>query len=326
MYADRTIRQQGQRAQGPHQSRCPLAAWAQSFSSQRASKGQSGSCTLVRRLAGISQFLLAEQVLRKVHIIATTEAAVATRATPTMLQFANDWAQLFDSAVLAGIVGDLSHTQRGGYHISIDDQINDDNYSVVRPDDAAPPGTWPRDCASAVDMNLALSDMKVCHKRLVTVWRNRATDPRAKYINGHNGWDGEDSPGRYDWVTGAVYPATLDHRWHVHLEWRRRYVNNPMAADAVLSILRGETAAAYLGEDTMTAEEFLAILENDDVAATLKRYAGQGVHSQRLGRSDETIGQDLQGDDNAEILLKLDEISERIAAVEQVIKTPGPES
>lgn len=255
---------------------------------------------------------------------------MATRATPAMMKFADDWAKLYGSAVLTGVVGDLSHTKRGGYHISIDDQVDPNNYSVVRPDDAAPPGTWARDCASAVDMNLAMPDMKICHKRLVTVWRNRAADPRAQYINAHNGWDGEGNPGRYDWFTGNVTPASLDHRWHIHLEFRRRYANDPKAADAVLSILRGDTLAEYQG-DTMTPAQFLDLLNDDDVAAKLKQYAGQGVHNQRLGASKETIGQDLQGDDNAEIMLKLDEISERLTTLEYTIGClptlpPPPES
>ncbi|MFY1589004.1 hypothetical protein ACN267_31440 [Micromonospora sp. WMMD734] len=177
---------------------------------------------------------------------------MATRATDTLRDLAAGWERLFPSAKLSGIVGDTRHAKRGGYHISIEDQVRDDDYSVIRPDDKAPPGKWPRDCASAVDMNLSLPDMKVCHARLVAVWRARATDPRARYINAHNGWNGSGSPGRYDWVTSAVSTASDDHEWHVHLEIRRRYVNDPQAAKAVLSILRGESPAQYLGrEDDM---------------------------------------------------------------------------
>lgn len=173
---------------------------------------------------------------------------MATRATPTMLAFAAEWDGLYPSAVFSGIVGDPAHALRGGYHMSIIDNPAG-NYSITRKDDAAPPGTWPRDCASAVDMNLNLTDMKRCHARLVGVWRNRANDPRAKYINGHNGWDGNDGPGRYDWVTGAVSSADDGHKWHVHLEWKRRYVNDPAASKAILSILKGETVAQFLGGD-----------------------------------------------------------------------------
>ena len=180
---------------------------------------------------------------------------MATRSTPVLKDLAAGWKQLYPSAVLSGIVGDTRHAKRGGYHISIEDQVDRSDYSVTRPDDKAPPGSWPRDAAAAIDMNLSLADMRVCHGRLVAVWRNRATDPRARYINAHNGWDGTGSPGRYDWYSGSVSTATKDHEWHVHLELRRRYVNDPKAAAAVLSILRGDSPAAPLGGDDMTPEE-----------------------------------------------------------------------
>ncbi|MEU4399790.1 hypothetical protein [Micromonospora orduensis] len=174
---------------------------------------------------------------------------MATRATPVLTGLAADWKKLYKSAVISGIVGDTRHAKRGGYHISIEDQVSKTDYSVTRPDDKAPPGSWPRDAAAAIDMNLSLGDMKVCHARLCAVWRNRANDPRARYINAHNGWDGTGNPGRYDWVTGSVSTATDDHEWHVHLEIRRRYVNDPKAAAAVLSILRGDSLADIQGDD-----------------------------------------------------------------------------
>lgn len=207
---------------------------------------------------------------------------MTTRATPTMEAFAEQWLALYPSAKFAGIVGDTTHRRRGGYHISIVDQVNPDNYSVVRADDKAPPGSWPRDCSSAVDMNLGPADMKLCHGRLVAVWRDRATDPRAKYINGHNGWDGEGSPGRYDWVTGGVFTASADHAWHVHLEWRRRYVNDPRAAEAILSILRGESTEQYVtalkGDATMAlSDEDIKKLLASDIDSGGNRYSLGGA-------------------------------------------------
>lgn len=180
---------------------------------------------------------------------------MSTRATVTLMRLADGWEDLYDTAQLSGVVGDLAHAQRGGYHISITDQSNPQNYSVVRADDKAPPGDWPRDCAAAIDMNLGLVDMKRCHARLVTSWKNRGDDPRARYINAHNGWNGDGNAGRYDWVTGSVVSATDDHKWHVHLEIRRRYVNDPKAADAILSILAGETVTEYLEADMALSVE-----------------------------------------------------------------------
>lgn len=193
---------------------------------------------------------------------------MTTRATATLQRFADLWEALFASAVFSGIVGDTEHAQRGGYHISIADQVDPGNYSVVRPDDKAPPGTWPRDCASAVDMNLGLADMITCHTRLRAVFRARGTDPRARYVNAWNGWDSVGNAGRYDMVTGAITAATDDHKWHMHLEFRRRYVTDARATEAVLSILRGQSAADYLEElDMPTADEIAtAVIARLDTA------------------------------------------------------------
>lgn len=184
---------------------------------------------------------------------------MSTLAPPELVKTADEWEELADypSAVCSGIVGDLAHKLRGGYHISIEDQPKT-NFSVIKPDDKAPPGTWRRDYASAIDMNMSLKDMKKCHARVVAVWRNRANDPRAKYFNAWNGWDGEGSPGRYSFVTGEVQTASDDHTWHGHLEVKRRYANDPRMRVAWISIISGETIAEYEGADDMTKTEFTA--------------------------------------------------------------------
>jgi hypothetical protein len=69
-------------------------------------------------------------------------------------------------------------------------------------------------------------------------------------------------------------------------------------------------------EDTMTPEQFLALLADDAVAARFMQLAGRGVHNQRLGSSPETIGQDLQSDDNAPLLARFDEVDARLTAIE----------
>jgi hypothetical protein len=169
---------------------------------------------------------------------------MATYATTAERWLADEWEKVYASAVLSGIVGDLAHKARGGYHISIQDQPST-NYSVIRTDDKAPPGNWARDRASAIDMTMNTADMKKCHVRLRDIWKNRSRDPRMKYINAWNGWDGEGDAGRYDVVTGKVTTATPDHKWHIHLEIRRRYVNDMNAMRAILSMLKGQSLAAY---------------------------------------------------------------------------------
>lgn len=165
---------------------------------------------------------------------------MATLSTSNLNWLANEWEKLYGSAVLSGIVGDLAHKARGGYHISRQDQ-GASNYSVIRPDDKL----GPSDRASAIDMTMSTADMIKCHTRLRGFYQNRSTDTRMKYINAWNGWDGKGGAGRYDVVKGTVGTATADHKWHIHLEIRRRYVNDRTAMEAILSMLKGESFAAY---------------------------------------------------------------------------------
>lgn len=165
---------------------------------------------------------------------------MTTGAHPVMLAFSHDWAKLFPSAKEAGIVGDLRHELRGGYHISREDNPAG-NYSIVRPDDQY----GPVDMASAVDMSMSPSDMKACTARLVAAFTN-VNDPRRKYLNAFNGtMDGKNAR-RWDVYARTVKDASEDHLWHIHLEIRRRYLSSPVATRAVMSILKGEPAPEYL--------------------------------------------------------------------------------
>lgn len=169
---------------------------------------------------------------------------MSTVATAVMKKLASDWELKcgLKSAVISGIVGDLAHKLRGGYHISRMDQPAS-NYSVVRPEDKA--GNGPNDASAGIDMTMSTADMIECTKRLVTVYANMA-DPRRKYLNAFNGWTGSGDAQRWDVYARKVSWATPDHKWHVHLELRRKYVGSATAAKAVLSILKGESMAAYL--------------------------------------------------------------------------------
>ncbi len=192
---------------------------------------------------------------------------MTTLSTTSLNWLAAEWEKLYKSAVLSGIVGDLAHKARGGYHISREDQPKT-NYSVIRADDK--PGNGPNDRAAAIDMTMSTADIKTCHIRLRESWKNRANDPRWKYINAWNGWDGVGSAGRYDVITGNVSTATADHKWHIHLEIRRKYVNDMVAMRAILSLLKGEpykaptTPAPATGDDDMNKAEFLAFLNSTE--------------------------------------------------------------
>lgn len=166
--------------------------------------------------------------------------SATTVAYPLVRQLASGWEDIYDSATCSGVIGDRAHQNRGGYHIGRRFQSTR-NYSVIRADDRL----GPSDAAAGIDMSMSRRDMILCTKRLLAV-RNNKNDPRRKYLNAFNGWLGTGRAGRYDVVSGKNSTATADHKWHIHLELRRRWILTPAMVKAVLSALRGETVAQYL--------------------------------------------------------------------------------
>jgi hypothetical protein len=162
----------------------------------------------------------------------------STIATDELEWLAAEWAKLYRSAKFSGIVGDAAHAARGGYHIGRAFQSKT-NYSVTRADDKG----GPSNAAAAIDMNLNQGDMVTLHVFLRGLFN--AKDPRMKYINAWNGWDGKGGAGRYDVVAHEVDSATSDHKWHMHLEIRRKYVQDMTAMRAILSMFRRESLATY---------------------------------------------------------------------------------
>lgn len=167
---------------------------------------------------------------------------MATVATSEMRQLASDWKTQcgLSGAVISGIVGDLAHKAKGGYHISRQDQPGD-NYSVVRPDDRS----GRSDAAAAIDMTLNKNDMITVTSRLVLLYDNMA-DPRRKYINAFNGTRTGATATRWDVYARETKVASNDHLWHVHLEVRRAYTESLTAMAAILSGLKGESLDSYL--------------------------------------------------------------------------------
>jgi hypothetical protein len=160
------------------------------------------------------------------------------------------------SAVLSGIVGDLAHAASGGYHISIEDQVNPDNYSIRLQKDKAPPGTWARNRASAIDMSMNPTDMATMWWRFHNVFVNRANDPRAQYIReaiGLNPTNGRAM--RMDFATGSITYASSDHEWHWHESLYRMYANDPAMVPAVKSVHLGQSLRDYLGPAPQPEEE-----------------------------------------------------------------------
>jgi len=165
---------------------------------------------------------------------------MTSRAYQPMRDFATEWDNAYASAVFSGIVA-----LTGGYHASIQDSVPG-SYSVVRVDDAAPPGTWPRDISAAIDMSMSTQDMVKQYWRIWRVFNNPA-DPRRQFFNAFNGWDGSGDAKRLDFVTGRVGYSDATHKWHNHGEWRRRHVTNPTSYIAARSmLLTDEGIPAYL--------------------------------------------------------------------------------
>lgn len=153
----------------------------------------------------------------------------------------------YPSAVLSGIVPDRRHLDRGGYHCSVKDLRrygNEDDYSNRRDDDR----DLNEEYGAAVDVSLSKADMVKNHKRVHAVWKDRS-DPRRKYLNAINTWDGSGEAVRLDFVTNKASYASPDHTWHFHLEVRRRHVRSDKAARAVISVLGGESRADWVARE-----------------------------------------------------------------------------
>lgn len=159
---------------------------------------------------------------------------------PEMRELATEFDNCYKSAVCSGIAGDRRHTS--GYHKGRK-AVGRSDYSVVRPDDR--PGQGPDDAACAIDMTMGRKDMILCTQRLASAYHNVA-DPRRKYINAFNGWTGQGAATRYDFYARKTKQATADHKWHIHLEKRRRYARDRVANAAILSLLRGESVSTWL--------------------------------------------------------------------------------
>jgi hypothetical protein len=165
-----------------------------------------------------------------------------TVAYAEMKECAEGFRKIFRSAVCSGIVGDRAHQRRGSYHCGRK-FCPPGHYSIVRPDDKA--GQGPDDGSSAIDMTMSAADMKLATQRVAAAWADKA-DPRRKYLNAVNGWLGSGDATRFDFVAGTKKRATDDHKWHMHLEQRRRWIRDETANAACWSILRGESVATWL--------------------------------------------------------------------------------
>lgn len=161
----------------------------------------------------------------------------------------------YKSAVGSGMRPDKAHLNKGGYHCSIEDLIrygNRDDYSNTRPDDEG----FNPDYGAAGDISMSLADMKRAYGFIRRAYADK-TDPRRKYINAINCYDGSGDAERIDFAANTITRASADHKWHIHFEIRRRYLLLMKAAQALVSIMRGETKAQWIAahpEDATPAQ------------------------------------------------------------------------
>jgi hypothetical protein len=196
---------------------------------------------------------------------------MTTRAPQMLLNTMHAWEDLYPSAVFAGIVGDTNHPD--GYHISYEDNSKS-NYSTTRPPDKPP--KMPKaneEMASAGDMSMNKTDM-VKHYNLIIKVYNDKSDPRRKYFNAVNCWDGKSANAvRLDLYANTKSTATNDHMSHVHDEYPRMYCQDPMAGKAHLSVWSGESKEDWENDvgqvEGFTSDGFKDMMNTDNAIPNL---------------------------------------------------------
>jgi hypothetical protein len=108
---------------------------------------------------------------------------------------------------------------------------------------------------------------------------------------------------RDDWETGDK-----THLWHRHDSFRRNVIGNFWAMWKALTIDMGWTYAEWLASTKTPEKEIDMANISDDDAEKIAR----AVLNQKIGRSTETVGMDLQDDDAPAIA----SLGERLATVE----------
>lgn len=161
------------------------------------------------------------------------------------------------SAVMAGIVPDRRHLRNGGFHVCLVHLRmygNFGDYSSVRALDRPPKVSKAGEGYScAYDIGMSRADMI---KTTVSVKRVHGdkSDPRRRFINAINCWDGSGDPQRFNFQSGTVTRATRDHTTHVHGDVPRCFMDpehpeHTKAARAHISVLTGESKAAWIARE-----------------------------------------------------------------------------
>lgn len=175
----------------------------------------------------------------------------------------------FDAAVASALLGGI-WANKPGYH-DYPDGLSSTDYSLAH---VAADRRGSRSKASAIDLTLSAADMKLVTGRLDKAARAR---DRRLYLRG--GPTLREFIGTlngstvYCWVfTGGVplgvgadsgvdWGRDSSHLWHIHLSIIRQYAEDWTALDGVLSVMRGETLAAYEARTGGGGEAEMATLD-----------------------------------------------------------------
>lgn len=102
-----------------------------------------------------------------------------------------------------------------------------------------------RDAVTGSDRSMSRADM-IKATRLYKAVFDDPTDPRRKYFAEVIGTLDGVTAIRMDFATGMITRASVDHTWHLHEGWWYLYWGSWQAADADMSIQRGETKQQYI--------------------------------------------------------------------------------
>jgi len=200
--------------------------------------------------------------------------AFASGALQYMQREACDNNPNLPSAVNSGLVGVTTNRNNNSYHHSKNSSPNKSTgaYTNRWPDDLVK--NYPfisKDAVTGSDTSMNRVDMIKWTKQFKAVFDDHS-DPRRKYFAEVIGTlDGVNAV-RFDFGDGSVDPASKDHTWHGHKGWWYRYWSSWEAADADLSVQRGETKFQYANRHGATS---VATEDEDEMILTaqLKSHA-----------------------------------------------------
>jgi hypothetical protein len=191
------------------------------------------------------------------------------------------------SAVNSGLVGVTTNPRNNSYHHSKNSAPFKSEGAYTnrwRNDLVRVNSSINKDAVTGSDTSMNRRDMIKSTQQFKRVFDDHS-DPRRKYFAEVIGTLDGDNAIRMDFGDGSVDPASDDHTWHLHKGWWYLYWGSWEAADADLSVQRGETKAQYIAriggtpppstEEDEDMDRFLAKLTTVANRATV--WKGNGL-------------------------------------------------